>query len=251
MGGHSHWAGIKHKKAITDAKKGKVFTRLIREITIAARMGGGDPGSNARLRKAIDDARAANMPSDNVKRAIKKGTGEIPGAMFEELLFEGYGPGGIAIIADATSDNKNRTTSEIRRIFSNHGGNLGESGSVGWIFENRGYITVKKSAVAEDKLMDLVLELGADDLKSDEAEVYEIFTTPQTFDAVKNGLAARKIPVESAEVTKIPKNEVPVDEATAGKVLSLINELEEHDDIKTVYANFDIPDQVLAKLESK
>lgn len=251
MGGHSHWAGIKHKKAITDAKKGKVYTKIIREITIAAKMGGGDPNANPRLRKAIDDAKANNMPSDNVKRAIQKGTGELPGATFEELVFEGYGPGGVAVIADGTSDNKNRTTSEIRRLFANHGGNLGESGSVGWIFETRGYLTVRKSAVAEDTLMDLVLDAGADDLKSDEADVYEIFCSPQAFEAVKSALAAKGIPTDSAEVTKIPKTEVPLDETQAGRVLALIEELEAHDDIKSVYANFDIPDQVLAKLESK
>ncbi len=248
MGGHSHWAGIKHKKAITDSKRGKVWTRIVREITIAVRLGGGDAGSNPRLRKAIDDAKAANMPADNVKRAIQRGTGELPGVTYEELTYEGYAPAGVAVLIEATTDSRNRTSSELRSIFQKGGGNMGESGCVGWMFHSKGIITVPVSAVAsEDELMGVILDLGAEDLKN-EGDFYEISTQPAELEKVKAGLAARKIAVESAEVTMVPENRVPLSEADAARVLKLIETLEENDDVKNVYANFDIPEAVLAKL---
>lgn len=247
MGGHSHWAGIKHKKALVDAKRGKVWTRIVREITIAARIGGGSPDGNPRLRKAVDDAKAANMPAENVKRAIQKGTGEIPGATYEELTYEGYGPAGVAVFCEATTDNKNRTTNEVRKIFEDNGGKLGGSGAVAYLFQHKGYITVKKSAASEDDLMGLALEAGAEDFKGDEG-VYEIVTAPPDFDKVKAALQGKGIAAESAELTKIPSTEVRVEGPDAQKVLALIEALEAHDDIKNVYANFDIPDSVLAQL---
>lgn len=250
MGGHSHWAGIKHKKAITDSKRGKVWTKIVREITIAAKMSGGDPGGNPRLRKAIDDAKAANMPADNVKRAIMKGTGELPGVTYEELTYEGYAPGGVAIICDVTTDNRNRTNGEIRNIFAKAGGNVGATGCVGWMFHTKGIIRVAKSAAPdEDALMTLALDLGAEDFKT-EGDVFEIFTGPMEFDKIKQGLLDKKVTVESAEITKIPENTVPVGESDAPKVLKLIETLEDYDDVKDVYANFDIPEQILAKLSA-
>ena len=249
MGGHSHWAGIKHKKAITDAKKGKVWTKIVREITIAAKMGGGDPGGNPRLRKAIDDAKAANMPADNVKRAIQKGTGELPGATWEELTYEGYGPAGVAMLVEVTTDNRNRTLGEIRLIFEKNGGNLGSSGCVAWMFKSKGLITVAKSAVKDEEgLMGQAIDLGAEDILTDSAETYEIYTGPADLEKVKEGLAAAKVAVASAELTMKPENTVPVGERDAPKILKLMEALEAHDDVKNVFANFDIPDQVLAKL---
>ena len=249
MGGHSHWAGIKHKKAITDAKRGKVWTKIVREITIAAKMGGGDPGGNPRLRKAIEDGKAANMPADNVKRAIMKGTGELPGVVYEELTYEGYAPGGVAIIVEATTDSRNRTNSEVRNIFAKAGGNVGATGCVGWMFHSKGVIRVSSSAGSEDAVMTAALDLGAQDFKT-EGELYEIYTDPKDFDAVKQGLEKQKIPIESSEISMIPENTVPVSEVEAPKVLKLIEALEEYDDVKNVYANFDIPEQVLAKLNA-
>ncbi|MFH1618715.1 MAG: YebC/PmpR family DNA-binding transcriptional regulator [bacterium] len=249
MGGHSHWAGIKHKKAITDAKKGKVFTKLIREITIAAKIGGGDSDGNARLRKAVDDARAANMPADNVKRAIMKGTGQIPGVMFEELTYEGYGPAGIAVLAEVTTDSKNRTFSEIRKIFESHGGNIGSAGCVAWMFDQRGCITVRKTDAREDELMSLALDAGAEDFRSPEDGEFEIITPVRDFETVKSKLAEKKVPVASSEITMIPKSEVKIDADKAAQVVALMDALEEHDDVKNVYSNFDIPDEIIEKLE--
>jgi YebC/PmpR family DNA-binding regulatory protein len=248
MGGHSHWAGIKHKKAANDAKKGKIWTKIVREITIAAKIGGGSVDTNVRLRKALEDARAANMPAENMKRAIQKGTGELPGAMYEELTFEGYGPGGVAVYCEGSTDNRNRTTNEIRKVFENNGGKMGSAGSVAFMFGRKGFLLVKKSAVAEDQLMDLVLELGAEDLKS-EGDDYEVTTPPQSFETVRDGLKAKNIPFESAELTMLPKNTVAIGEADAPKVLKLVEELEDYDDVSHVYANFDIPDKILATLE--
>lgn len=249
MGGHSHWAGIKHKKAILDAKKGKIFTRIIREITIAAKMGGGDIDGNPRLRKAVEDAKEVNMPQDNIKRAIMKGTGQIPGVVFEEINYEGYGPGGIAVIVEATTDNKNRTFGEIRKIFEDHGGNLGASGCVSWMFENKGYIAVPKNAISEDDLMTIVLEAGAQDLTNDpEAENYDIYTSPQDFEKVKKALEDKKLPIASSEVGLLPKNEVKVGEDKAKQVLDLMEELEGHDDVKNVFSNFDIAPELIEKL---
>jgi YebC/PmpR family DNA-binding regulatory protein len=250
MGGHSHWAGIKHKKAIVDAKRGKVWTRIVREITMAARTGGGSPDGNPRLRKAVDDARAANMPAENVKRAIQKGTGELPGALYEELTYEGYAPGGVAILAEGTTDNRNRSTNEIRQIFEEHGGNMGQAGCVSFLFEKKGYLAVPKSKTTEDELMTLALDLGAEDLKSEDPDVFEITTQPQNFQAVVDGLKAKGLPVDSPEITMIPKTTVPVGaEEPARKILALMEGLDAHDDVSNVYANFDIPDKILTALE--
>lgn len=250
MGGHSHWAGIKHKKGIKDAKRGKIFTKLIREITIAAKIGGGDLEGNARLRKAVDDARAANMPADNVKRAIMKGTGQIPGASYEELTYEGYGPAGIAVMVEVTTDNKNRTSSEVRKIFESHGGSMGSAGCVAWMFSQCGYMTVKKTDAKEDELMSIALDAGAEDFKSAEEEDFEIITAVKDFDAVKAKLKEKNVPVSSSEITMLPKSEVNVEADKAPQVVSLMDALEEHDDVKNVYSNFNIPDSILAKLES-
>lgn len=248
MGGHSHWANIKHKKAAADSKRGKVWTKLSREITIAAKLGGGDMSSNPRLRKAVEDAKAVQMPSDTIQRAIKRGTGELEGQAFEELVYEGYAPGGVALYIEVTSDNRNRTRGDIYLVMTKNGGSLGAEGSVAWMFKPRGVITVKRSAFAnEDELMGLVLDAGAEDFTSDE-ELYEIHTAAGDLPKVKDALAAKKIATESAEPAMIPDNLVPVSEGDAPKVLKLIELLEELDDVKNVYANFDIPDQVLAKL---
>ncbi len=245
MSGHSRWAGIKHKKGLIDSKRGKVFTKIIREISIAAKIGGGDPDANPRLRKAMADAREANMPSDNMKKAIQRGTGELPGVNYEELVYEGYGPSGVAVMVDATTDSKNRTAGEIRRIFSSHGGNLGETGSVGWVFSSKGLITVEKNKAKEDELMDLVLDAGAEDLVTDDPDVYEITTPPADFEKVKKALADKQIPTTQAEVTMVPKTYVKLTGGPASQMLALMNELEEHDDVKNVYANFDIPKEII------
>jgi len=249
MSGHSKWAGIKHKKAIIDKKKGKVWTKAVREITIAAKLGGGDPDANPRLRRAIDDAKASNMPAENVKRAIQKGTGEIPGVVFEELTFEGYGPGKVAIYCEGSTDSRNRTTNEIRHIFEKNGGSMGTAGTVAFLFEKKGYITVKKSAIGEDELLGLVLDLGAEDLKSTESDLYEILTAPADYDAVVKGVEAKGLEPESKSITMLPNTTVSVGQENAGALLKLIETLEDNDDISNVYTNFDIPDDVLAALE--
>ena len=249
MGGPSHWAGIKHKKAITDAKRGKVWTKIIKEIAIAAKAGGGNPDDNPRLRSAIADAKASNMPLDNVKRAIRRGTGQEPGVTYEEIIYEGYGPGGIAIIINVTTDSKNRAASEIRKILDTHGGNMGSTGSVGWMFEQKGYISVKKEDAKEDELMNLALEIGAEDFRSPEGEEFEIITSPADFEAVKTKLTEKQIPLASSEITMLPKNEVNVGEDKAEQVVKLMDALEDHDDVQQVYSNFNIPDAILAKLE--
>jgi len=251
MGGHSHWAGIKHKKALVDAKKGKVFTKLIREITIAAKIGGADLGSNARLRKAVDDAKAANMPAENVKRAIMKGTGQLPGTVYEEITYEGYGPASVAVIVECTTDNKNRTFAEIRKIFQNHGGAIGTSGCVSYMFSKKGDILVSKEDASEETLMDVALEAGAEDIKTS-ADGFEIITAPDTFEAVKAALEGKNIKLASAEITMLPSNEVAVtDVEAAGKIVRLIEALDEHDDTKEVYSNDKISDEVLAQIEEK
>ena len=247
MSGHSRWAGIKHKKAIVDSKRGKVFTRLIREISVAAREGGGSPENNARLRKAMEDAREANMPQDNVKKAIQRGTGEIEGIMYEEIRYEGYGPGGVAILVETVSDNKNRTAPEIRKIFSEHGGNIAEAGAVGWMFAPKGYLTVSKNKTQEDALLTLVLEAGAEDMQTDDEEFYEIFTAPNELEKVKNALKAKNVPISQAELIQHSQTTIPLQGAQAESVLALVQELEEHDDVKTVHANFDIPKEILEK----
>jgi YebC/PmpR family DNA-binding regulatory protein len=245
MSGHSRWAGIKHKKGLADAKRGKLFTKIIREITIAAKIGGGSPDSNPRLRKAMDDARDANMPADNIKKAVQRGTGELPGVNYEELVYEGYGPSGVALMVEVTTDNKNRTAGEIRRLFSQHGGNLGETGSVGWIFSNKGSLTVEKTKTSEDQLMTVALDAGAEDIQSEDPEVFEVTTPPADFEKVKKALEAAQIPTLSAEVTMLPKTLVKLTGAPAQQMLSLMNDLEDHDDVKNVYANFDIPKEII------
>jgi len=247
VGGHSHWAGIKHKKALLDAKRGKVWTKIIREIAIAAKIGGGDAGANPRLRRAVDDARAANMPADNIKRAIQRGTGELPGVAYEELSYEGYGPCGVALIVEVTTDNRNRTLNEVRQIFRENGGSLGESGCVAWMFKPKGFITVAKPApVDEDTLISHALDLGAEDVVTGAAGAYEIYTEPKDLDRVRQGLAERQVPVASAELFLKPDTTVPVSQAEpAAQVLKLMERLEDHDDVKKVHANFDIPDDIL------
>lgn len=250
MGGHSHWAGIKHKKALVDAKKGKIFTKILREITIAAKMSGGNPDQNPRLRKAMDDARAANMPMENMKRAIMKGTGQLPGVSYEEITYEGYGPGSTAVIVECTTDNKNRTFAEIRKIFTSRGGSIGTSGCVSYMFKSKGVIVVAKDAIGEDDLMNLALEAGAEDVRT-EGEAYEVITAPDaTFDAVKKAIEDKGITPESAELTMLPDTEVNItDEHVAESLLNMIEELDDHDDTKNVYSNYNIPDDIMAKLD--
>jgi YebC/PmpR family DNA-binding regulatory protein len=250
MSGHSKWAGIKHKKAVVDAKRGKVFSKISKELTIAAKIGGGNPDMNPRLRLAIEKAKEVNMPSDNIKRAIQKGTGELPGVSYEEIAYEGYGPGGVALMIEVLTDNKNRTVGEIRHVMSKHNGNMGETGCVAWMFDKKGYILVNKKAVEEDTLMSIALDAGADDFKHDpEEENYEITTAPEDLNAAKEFLEKKNIPLNLAEVSRIPQNYVKLEAKDAGKMLRLMEALEDHDDVQNVYANFDIPDEVMAKLE--
>lgn len=245
MSGHSKWASIKHKKAATDAKRGKLFTKLIKEITVAARHGGGNPDANPRLRVAIQRAKDANMPQDNIDRAVKKGTGELPGVTYEEVAYEGYGPKGIAIMIEALTDNKNRTTSEVRNLFTKKNGNMAGSGSVSWMFEKKGYFLIKKGQVSEDKLMSIALEAGAEDM-TDEGDSFAIKTQPHDFEKVKQALGEKEVKTEAAELTMIPKSTIKVTEkSVAEQVLALMESLEDHDDVQNVYANFDIPDELL------
>ena len=247
MSGHSKWSQIKRKKGVADAKRGQVFTKLIKEITVAARFGGGDPEGNARLRTAIAAAKAENMPKDNIERAIKKGTGELEGVTYEEFPYEGYGPGGAAVLVEVLTDNKNRTTAEIRHIFSRSGGNLGEAGSVAWMFHKKGYIVIEKAAVGEDKLMEVVLDVGAEDIEAG-AKEYEVTTDPQKLDAVKKALDKAGIKYHLAELTMYPQSTVAIDGKHAEQMLRLMEQLEEHDDVQKVYSNFDIPDSVMEQL---
>jgi YebC/PmpR family DNA-binding regulatory protein len=247
MSGHSKWSQIKHKKANTDAKRGKAFTKIVKEITVAAKAGGGDPDGNPRLRLAIDKAKEVNMPADNIKKAIMKGTGELPGVNYEEVTYEGYGPGGAAIMMDVLTDNKNRTVGEIRHILAKNGGNLGESGCVGWIFDKKGYILVGKKKTDEDTLMTVALDAGAEDMKNDpDEENFEIITAPDSIDAVKTAIASNKIGVDHAEITMLPKNYVALEGTAAEQMIRLMDALEDHDDIQNVYANFDLPDDMKA-----
>lgn len=249
MGGHSHWANIKRKKGAADAQRGKAWTKCSREISIAAKLGAsGDPASNPRLRKAMDDAKAVQMPADTIKRAIMRGTGELEGAAFEELVYEGYAPGGVALLIECTSDNRNRTRGEIHTVMAKNGGSLGAPNSVAWMFKSKGLIVVNKDgAPSEDEVMGLALDLGAEDFKA-EGDAYEIYTLPNDLAKVKDGLAAKKIAAASAAIEMIPDNYLAVSEHDAPKVLKLIELLEEIDDVKTVYGNYDIPDAVLEKL---
>lgn len=239
MSGHSKWHTIKHKKAATDAKRGRVFTKVIKEITVAARTGGGDPEGNPRLRTVLEAARAANMPKDNIEKAIKKGTGELPGVSYEEVSYEGYGPGGVAVYVQALTDNRNRTLPEIRHLFTKYGGNLGESNCVGWMFEKKGYIVLSKDKASEETLLEVVLEAGGDDVR-DDGDNWEILTPPERVQAVKEVLGGRGIPVASAEISMVPKNTVRLEGKKAQQLLSMMEALEEHEDIQNVWANFDI-----------
>lgn len=247
MSGHSKWASIKHKKALVDAKRGKVFTKLIRELTVAARAGGGNPDNNPRLRVAIESARAANMPSDNIERAVKKGTGGLEGQSIEEVVYEGYGPGGVALYVQCLSDNKNRTASEIRNIFGKKGGNMAGAGSVAWLFEKKGLIVVDGAQVTEDQVLGIVLDAGAEDMKQ-EGDAFVVTTGPQELEAIRQALLAQKVSVRSADITMIPKSQAPVGPAEAKAVLALIDALEEHDDVQNVYANFEIPDELMKEI---
>ena len=238
MSGHSKWGTIKHKKGALDAKRGKIFTRLIREISMAAKSGG-DPDKNPRLRKAILDAKAENMPQDNIKRAVQRGTGELPGASYEEFNLEGYGPGGVAVLLDLSTDNRNRTVSEIRHAFGKHGGNLGEAGSVAWMFHKKGDIVVPKPAAKEDDLMNIVLEAGGEDLK-DDGESWEIITDPHAFEAVVEALKRAKITPTSSEVGMVPQNYIKLEGQQATTMIRLVEALEEHDDVQHVWSNFDV-----------
>lgn len=246
MSGHSKWSSIKHKKAAKDAKRGKLFTKFIKEITVAARMGGGDPAANPRLRAAVQSARDNSMPNDNIERAIKKGTGELEGVSYEEISYEGYGPGGAAFLVQTLTDNRNRTVSDIRRLFQKHGGSLGETGCVAWMFDSKGLIVVSREEVEEEVLLGLVLEAGAEDVTESE-DVFEIITQPEDLIAVRESLDNGKIPVASAEVTMIPKSTTKLADKEAEQILSLTEELEDHDDVQSVAANFDIPDEILEK----
>jgi YebC/PmpR family DNA-binding regulatory protein len=247
MSGHSKWATIKRKKGAKDAARGKMFSKLIKEITIAARAGGGDLNGNARLRTAVDAAKAENMPSDNITRAIKRGTGELEGVNYEEVIYEGYGPSGVAILVEAATDNRNRTVGEIRHAFSKNGGNMAEAGAVSWMFESRGVIVVERTAIGEEQLMEMALDAGADDVSVGD-DAYEVITPLGAFDKVKRALEAAKIPLVSAELTKVSANTVPIGESEAPAVLKLIDVLEDHDDVQKVHANFQIPDEVLSRL---
>ncbi len=249
MSGHSKWATIKRKKAVTDSKRGRLFTQIIKEITIAARMGGGDIKANPRLRLAVDKAKASNMPADNIKRGIQKGTGELPGVAYEDVTYEGYGPGGVALIIESVTDNRNRTVSDLRFLLERHGGKLGASNSVAWMFHRKGAISIAKSRYGEDALMELVLEAGAEDMRTEE-ETYEITTPTDAFIAVKEAMEAKGLAPDSAEIQMIPENTVKVGEKDAEQVLKLMELLEEHDDVQHVYANFDIDDQVLASFNA-
>jgi YebC/PmpR family DNA-binding regulatory protein len=246
MSGHSKWASIKHKKAAQDAKRGKIFTKIIRELAVAARMAGGDPDANPRLRKAISDAKGVNMPADNIKRAIMKGTGELEGVTYDEISYEGYGPGGVAIFLEVLTDNRNRTVSDLRHVFSKNGGNIGESGCVAWMFNRKGYLVVEKSKASEDDLLDIILEAGAEDLREDGSN-YEIFTPPDKYEAVVEALENSNIEIAASNLGQIPQNYVKLEGKQAQQLLRLMEELEDHDDVQNVWANFDIDEEEIAK----
>jgi YebC/PmpR family DNA-binding regulatory protein len=244
MSGHSRWSQIKRKKGKNDQQRGKLFSKLIREITVAARTGGGDPTGNMRLKAAFEEAKSVNMPSDTMKRAIQKGTGELPGETYEEIVYEGYGMGGVAVMVKTLTDNKNRTAPEIRHAFEKHGGNLGTQGCVAWMFDRKGTIQVDASKISEDDLMALALDAGALDLRRVD-KVFEIVTAPEDLESVRRSLEARSVSVGRAEITMMPLSTVKVEGKEAQQVLRLMEELEEHDDVQAVYANFDIPDEII------
>ena len=242
MSGHSKWSSIKHKKGAADAKRGKVFTRIIKELTVAARVGGGDPDSNPRLRTGVADAKAANMPADNIKRAIRRGTGEEPGVSYEEATYEGYGPGGAALMLETLTDNKNRTVSEIRHLLSKHGGNLGETNSVAWMFTKQGYILIEKSKVDEDDLMGVALETGADDVRDDQ-DNWEVLTSPEDFHRVLEAVKGLGVETLMAEVAMLPQNYINLEGKTAQQMLKLMGLLEDHDDVQHVWSNFNVEEK--------
>ncbi|MBE0537401.1 MAG: YebC/PmpR family DNA-binding transcriptional regulator [Phycisphaerae bacterium] len=249
MSGHSHWSGIKYKKAANDAKRGKMWSKIARMIIVSAKAGGGDPAQNLSLRYAIDKGKAANMPKDTIEKAIKKGTGELGAVNYEEVLYEGYAPGGIAIMADGLTDNRSRTAPEIKKIFERRGGSLGATGCVNWMFSKKGLITVRSDAIAEDDLMEIALAAGADDMQNT-GPVYEITCAATAYEQLRKALQDKKIPTEVAEISMVAQNMVPVRNAeTAKKILGLMEELEDHDDVQNVYANFDIPDEILEAAE--
>jgi YebC/PmpR family DNA-binding regulatory protein len=245
MSGHNRWSTIKHKKGAADAKRGKIFTRLIKELTVAARSGGGDPNGNPRLRAAYDEAKSNNKPKDTIERAIKRGTGEIEGATYEEVTYEGYGPGGVAIMIEAMTDNANRTTPEIRHIFEKNGGNLGTPGSVKFQFDRKGYFAIEKKAVDEDKLMEIALEAGADDLQTDNPDAYEVYTSPENFEAVRQALEKNNIPTVEAKLGQVPQVWVKLDDAKAKQTARLLEMLDDHDDVQNVWSNFDVPAEMM------
>ena len=248
MSGHSHWAGIKYKKAAVDAKRGKTWSKLARMLIVAAKNGGGDPSANLSLRYAIEKARAANMPKDTIEKAIKKGTGELEGVSFEEVLYEGYGPNGVAIMVEALTDNRNRTGPEIKKLFEKHRGSLGIAGCVNWMFTKKGLITVTTAEVEEEQLLEIALNAGADDMQNT-GEVYEITCDPDAYEKLKEALKEKEIPTQIAEISMVPQNTVPVSEETvAKKIISLMEAFEDHDDVQNTYANFDISDEIMAKI---
>lgn len=246
MSGHNKWSTIKHKKAAADAKRGKIFTKIIREIVIAAKEGGGLVENNVRLRKAVDDAKKANMPQDNIKKAIQRGTGELPGVVYEENTYEGYGPAGVALIVETTTDNKNRTASEIRKIFSKHSGSMGETGCVGWMFSKKGLITIDKEAGDEDTIMTIALDSGAEDFVAED-DYYEIYTEATDFNTVLEAIKAKNVAIAESQITMVPQTYVKVEGESAEQMLKLLDELEEHDDVKDVYSNFDISKEDMEK----
>jgi YebC/PmpR family DNA-binding regulatory protein len=248
MSGHSKWATTKRKKAIIDSKRGKIFTKIIREIIVAARIGGGDINGNAKLRLAVEKAKANNMPAENWQRAIKKGTGELEGTSYEQLTYEGYGPGGVAVVVDCLTDNKNRTASEIRSLFAKGNGNLGEPGSVAWMFKRKGLIVLPKGNYAEEQVMEWALEAGAEDMTTSE-ETYDVSTAPEDFEKVKQALEAKGLVPASAEITLIPNNYIKLTGKDAEQMLKLMDALEDNDDVQNVYANFDIPQEVMDAME--
>jgi len=248
MSGHSHWAGIKYKKAVIDAKRGKIWSKLARMIIVAAKTGGGDPAANLSLRYAIDKAKAANMPKDTIEKAIKKGTGEVGAVNFEEILYEGYGPSGVAIMVEVLTDNRNRTGPQIKRIFERHGGSLGTSGCVNWMFSKKGLITISTTDADEEQLMEIALAAGADDMQTT-GRVYEITCEPSAYEKLKETLKEKDIATEVAEISMVPQSTVPVNDAAAAKkIISLMEAIEDHDDVQNVYANFDIPDEIMARI---
>ncbi|RJP84183.1 MAG: YebC/PmpR family DNA-binding transcriptional regulator [Desulfobacteraceae bacterium] len=248
MSGHSKWANIKHKKGAEDAKRGKVFTKVVKEIIVAARLGGGDPATNPRLRGVLQKAKSANLPKDNVERAIKKGTGDLEGSNYEEISYEGYGPGGVAVLVESLTDNKNRTVADVRHIFNKHNGNLGENGCVGWMFDKKGWISVAKEGVDEDTLMMAALDAGAEDVKTDDAAEFEIITAPDDFEAVKAAIEKASIVILDSEVTMLPQNYARIIGKEAEQMIKLMDALDDNDDVQKVYTNADIPDEVMDAL---